>query len=98
MGFQKGHKVKGGGRKKGTKNGEGKKSNEVMNTYNYGSKKWKKKSSYYTFGLDEVDYYLYNDLDITELMDKKKLPANEWKDGKGYNINKNKKNNGDQDM
>ena len=95
MGFQKGHKAKGGGRKKGTKNGEGMKTNGGMDTFNYGVRHWVKKSLKSTFDIDEVDYYLYNDLDITELMDEKKLPSNDWKsNGKkdGYNLNTNMKN------
>ena len=92
MSFKKGHNIKGGGRKKGTKNGQGMKSNIGMDTFNYGKKKWAKKSTHYTFGVDEVDYYLYNDLDITELMDEKKLPSNDWIDTeKGYNLSKPKK-------
>jgi len=71
MGFEKGHNTKGGGRKKGTKNGDGMKPNKGMDTFNYGKKKWVKKSLKKSFGIDEVDYYLYNDLDITELIDKK---------------------------
>ena len=98
MGFEKGHNIKGGGRKKGVKNGEGKNPNVSINTYNYGKKHWDKSSSKRTFDIDEVDYYIYNDLDITELMDEKKLPAYEWENGnkKKYNLNskaKEKKDN-----
>jgi hypothetical protein len=100
MTFEKGHNVKGGGRKKGTKNGEGKNPNTSMNAHNYSSKKWSKSSSKRTFDIDEVDYYIYNDLDIIELMDKKKLPAYEWQGGnKMYNLNsqakKKKEENGE---
>lgn len=90
MRFEKGHKSK-GGRPKGVKNGEGKSSysNLKMDTHNYQPKQWKKQIKN-TFDPEEVDYYIYNDLDITELMDQKKLPAFEWSNGnkkKEYNLN-----------
>lgn len=97
MPFQKG--VKPTGNKKGTKWGEGKKSNTSMDTHNYQYKKWEKGSLKRTFDIDEVDYYLYNDLDITELMDDKKLPAYEWKNGnKQYNLNSEAKKKRDENM
>jgi len=98
MPFEKGHKVKGGS-KKGTKWGQGKQSNTSMDTNNYQYKKWEKGSLKRTFDIDEVDYYLYNDLDITELMDDKKLPSYEWKNGnKQYNLNSKMKKKRDENM
>ena len=94
----------GGGRKKGTKHGEGKKKNASMDVANYSTKQWQRNALGRTFDIDEVDYYLYNDLDITELMDEKKLPAYDWKDPKKrYNYNKQLKQkrereNGNKDM
>ena len=92
MPFKKGHKSKGGGRPKGVKHGEGKNKNASMNSHNYAPKKWEKNALGKSFDIDEVDYYLYNDLDITELMDAKKLPSYSWKGGQGeyrkqYNLN-----------
>lgn len=106
MPFNKGHKGMGGGRKKGQKNGEGKKRNKnaSMDVARYSPKQWQRNASGRTFDIDEVDYYLYNDLDITELMDEKKLPAYDWKDPKKrYNYNKQLKQkreeeNGNKDM
>ena len=91
MPFKKGHKGMGGGRKKGTKHGEGKNKNASMDIARYSPKQWERNATGRTFDIDEVDYYLYNDLDITELMDAKKLPAYEWKSGsekkRQYNLN-----------
>jgi len=91
MAFEKGHSYR-GGRPKGTKNGEGKNSNTRMNNYPYHLKQWEKHTLHKTYDIDDVDYYIYNDLDITELMDAKKLPSYSWKGGnseyrKQYNLN-----------
>lgn len=89
MPFSKGHKGLGGGRRKGQKTGSGKNKNTSMDVERYSSRQWERNTSGRTFDIDEVDYYLYNDLDITELMDEKKLPAYDWKDSKKrYNYNK----------
>ena len=91
MAFKKGHSYR-GGRPKGTKNGEGKNSSVRMNNYPYQAKQWERHTLYKTYDIEDVDYYIYNDLDITELMDEKKLPAYSWKGGndenrKQYNLN-----------
>ena len=104
MPFQKGHKGMGGGRKPNGKRSErAKQKNTSMDIVRYSPHKWEKNSTARSFDIDEVDYYLYNDLDITELMDNKKLPSYGWKTEKGYNMNSSMKKrkdeeNGDKDL
>ena len=85
--FKKGHKSKSGGRPKGSKS-TGKYS---LGTYPI-NKYWAKQVSSRTLDIDEVDYYLYNDLPIDELYDDLKLKDYLWKNG-----NKNYTRPGDRD-
>ena len=79
--FEKGHKgYKGSGRPKGSKT-----KNSSLNTYNL-HKEWKKSSLKKTLDIDEVDYYLYNDLPIEELYDEMKLYNYDWKNNKNKAI------------
>ncbi len=75
MGFEKGHKIKGGGRKKGAKNknpGQKKAGDLSLDTYYTKNankfKKYKKKGISY-LDPEVVDYYINNDLDLTELLE-----------------------------
>jgi len=74
MPFEKGHKpYKGGGRPKGSKNrGRNVQSQKNSSLDVYRSclrKDWEKQALKRTLDPAEVDYYLYNDLDVTELYD-----------------------------
>ena len=96
MPFEKGHKH---GRKPGTKN-----KNSSLDVHR-NHHEWERSSLKKTLDPEQVDYYLYNDLDITELYDELKLYNYEWKSGsdkrRQYNLNsrmkakkdKEKKNN-----
>ena len=59
-------------------------------------KKWDKSKSKSTLDIDEIDYYINNDLPLDEYYDSLKLYDYEWKHKKkGYNLNmemRNKKN------
>jgi len=103
MAFEKGHKGYGGGRKPGQKTGTGKKKqkNSSLDVHR-NHHQWKKQSLKKSLDIDEVDYYLYNDLPIEELYDELKLYSYDWKaENKRYNLNnqaKRRKDNGNEGM
>ena len=76
MPFKKGHKGHGGGRKKGSK------KNSSLDVHK-NPKQWKKSPSKSTLDIEQVDYYIYNGLDITELYDELKLYDYKWKNKNG---------------
>ena len=72
------------GRPKGSKNKPGKETLDIHKS----PKQWKKSSLKSSLDQDKVDYYLYNDLDITELYDEMKLYDYGWKNNRRtYNLN-----------
>lgn len=63
MAFEKGHKVKGGGRPKGTK------TSEKQKLIQYKPKYWQK-SMHSTYDIEEVTFRLENNLPLDDLIDK----------------------------
>lgn len=110
--FQKGHKgYKGSGRPKDSQNKR--KRNERPDPKNtaltidryFGNKEWEKATSKKMLDIEQVDYYIYNDLPLDEYYDSIKLyKPSDWKSKKGYNLNsqakakKDKENGGDENV
>lgn len=86
MPFEKGHKGYGmGGRKANSKHPD-EKGKGALNTYPY-HRFWAKKTSNKVMDIEDVDYYLYNDLPLDELYDSMnlkdwKIKKGNWKDGR----------------
>jgi len=68
--FKKGHTGHGGGRKKGTKNKPNSKKgkNQVLDTMYY-KKEWVKGTSKKVVDIPKMDYYIYNNLPLDDLLD-----------------------------
>lgn len=86
MPFQKGHNSFPKGKEKKPRPKNTRPSDSIKENHNVldiykGSKEWEKSPSRQTLNQEEVDYYIYNNLDLNELYDELKLYDYRWKEG-----------------